>query len=154
MKKLALLALVAWGLFYAEQKDMLPAWVPIPKMPSQTKLDIPPPRLNAPDAVAPRAGQVNPERPATREPIGNSRWMDQQQKRLDQQNADRQRRAEWDLTFRAQCDAARANLGAASVVDRGRGAFELKQGSKVLSESERAAVRAENEKFIQENCRP
>jgi hypothetical protein len=154
MKKLAALALVVWGLFYASQNDMLPGWVPIPKMSTQTTLDIPPPSLGPPEAAAPPRMQLRPQSSPARAPIGNTKFLDQQQKRLEQQNAETNRRVEHELKFGGNCAGARGNLSALSIVDRSPDTFVLKEGGRVLTDAERAAARAENEKFVRENCRP
>ena len=154
MRKVAVLALVVWGLFYAAQNDMLPGWVPIPKMSTQTELDIPPPSLGAPEAAAPPGMQIRPRSAPARAPIGNTKYLDQQQKRLDQQNAETTRRAVHELKFGGDCASARENLSALNVVDRSPDTFVLKEGGRVLTDAERASARAENEKFVRENCRP
>ena len=154
MRKVAVLALVVWGLFYAAQNDMLPGWVPIPKMSTQTTLDIPPPSLGAPEAAAPPGMQIRPRSSPARAPIGNPKYLDQQQKRLEQQHAETTRRVQHELKFGGDCAGARANLSVLSMVDRSPETFDLKEGGRVLTDAERAAARAENEKLFRENCRP
>ena len=112
MKKLAVLVVAVYALYYAAQRGMLPEWVPIPNFSAEKKLDIPPPSLGAPAAASQQ---------------GVSKWR---------QCMDASRLVEQDKT-----------------IDQSRAPFVLKEGDRVLTESERLAVIQEKQKFLDENCR-
>ena len=57
------------------------------------------------------------------------------------------------LFNQGDCTTAKSNLAAISMVEKAPNTFELKHGGKVATEAEKAAARAESEKFIKENCR-
>lgn len=147
MKKVAVLLLVLWGAGYAVGRKRIENWLPLPQWdpPKRTTY---PPEVSQQPPQAPSAPATNSQllerdqkRLEQQKPIANSKWMDQEQKRVDQMN------------LAPQCKAASEAMWTARTVGNSRGAYAVRQGNKVLSESERVALLAESEKFFNENCR-
>jgi hypothetical protein len=124
------------------------------------RLQVPPAGVAGVAGGEPFPGAAGPDRqpslPAFAAPAAaptlDPRWREREQKRVDAMNAGQTEA--FQRTFNeGKCTTARGILASISMVERHPGTFELKQGGKVVNEDQKAAVRAESERFLQENCR-